>query len=111
MNDQPSANQKLSGREVAEQFRRAIRGEVEVELADPEYSWDDAYAGNVEFLIGDWRVWFFNDCDELDYCDNATAPDGRAGEFDEWYDAKEEPTDLLESSEHAALERLLEQAR
>jgi hypothetical protein len=103
--------QKVPGAEVAELFRQAIRGELSVKLLYPEHTWKLGYAGYVEFRIGDWRVNIFNDSDELDYCGDVTAPDGREGDIDDWFDSNSEPTDLLEPDEHAALKKLLEQAR
>lgn len=76
-----------------------------------EVTWNGVYAGDVEFSIGDWRITIFNDCCELDYCDSAIAPDGRQGDFDYWWDEKQEPISLLTIEERAALERLLEEAK
>lgn len=98
--------------EVAEQYRKALRGEVPVKLADPEWSWERSYCGNVDFWFGDWKVTLFNDCAELDYTDSVTTPDGRQSEFDDW--CKGEfigcPLNLLDEDEYAALEQLVEQA-
>ena len=100
--------------EVAALLRRAVAGEVPVLLVGP--SWDDIYAGNVHFSIDGWDIAFFNDCDELDYCDAAVAPDGRRAEFDHWYDDFDEadelhighePTELLSPQECDALAELL----
>lgn len=109
---QPPSKEKVSGEEVAELLRQAIRGEVAVKLAHAEWTWEGTYAGDVGFVVGDWRVTIFNDCDELDYIDSVTAPDGRTGDFDQWWDDNHsEPTCFLDASEQAALERLLEEAR
>lgn len=101
----------LTGIEVAEQLRRAIRNEITVTLIDPSRSWANAFAGDVAFMFDDWVITFFNDCDELDYCDSAQAADGRQGEFNAWWDAHEEPICLLNEMERSALEVLLEKAR
>jgi hypothetical protein len=38
-------------------------------------SWDETYAGNVEFRDANgWRFTFFNDCDDLDYTDRVVSP-------------------------------------
>ena len=42
----------------------------EVRLAPGEIPWTEAYAGDVSFLCGDYKVTFFNDCDSLDYTDS-----------------------------------------
>jgi hypothetical protein len=100
---------KLSGIEVVEQLRRALRGEVAIALADNR-GWNDTYAGDCAFHVSDWRIVFFNDCDELDYCDCATSPDGRTGDFDCWWDESTEPVALLTDSERCSLESMLESA-
>lgn len=80
--------------------------------------WSQIYCGNVEFRFGDWRVIFFNDCDELDYTDSVIAPDGRECDPDAWSAAAKAadgswwqcPLDLLSEEEHRALEILIEGA-
>ena len=101
--------------EVAEQLKRALAGEVTITLADPEWSWARAFAGDVSFMVGDWRVTFFNDCDELDYTDRAEAPDGRKADRDDWCREAGEgrwqcPLSHLSLEEQARLESMLEQA-
>lgn len=98
----------VSGPELVELFRKAIRREVKVVALGA--SWTDVYAGNVRFRIGDYTVTIFNDCNELDYIDSATAPDGREGDFDTWDNASAEPVSLLTDLEHLKLENLLQRA-
>jgi hypothetical protein len=104
-----SRSNALLGAEVSEQIRRALRGEAHV-LVTERCSWVDAYCGDVAVMVGDWRMVFFNDCGELDYCASARAPDGREGDFDEWYDDQQEPVELLTPEEYRDFERMLEQA-
>jgi hypothetical protein len=99
--------QILSGPDVVAQIRRALASEIQVLLDRADWSWEIAYAGDVGFWFGDWKIVFFNDCDDLDYCDSAEAPDGRRAEFIDWRDANEEPTALLSLGELGALETLL----
>jgi hypothetical protein len=94
--------------ELVELFHKAIRREVKV-VALGE-SWNDVYAGNVRFHIGDYTVVIFNDCNELDYVESATAADGREGEFDAWWFANLDPVSLLTELEYQQLENLLERA-
>ncbi|MGA2570579.1 MAG: hypothetical protein ABSF23_08680 [Terracidiphilus sp.] len=101
-------NEKVSGQEILDLFRKAIRGEVKIVALGR--SWNDVYAGDVRFRIGDYEVVIFNDCNELDYADSVTAPDGRAGDFDDWWDTDTEPVRLLTEPEYTALEHLLESA-
>jgi hypothetical protein len=98
----------VSGQEILELFRKAIRGEAKI--AALGQSWNEVGAGDVRFRIGDYEVVIFNDCAELDYADSATAPDGRKGDFDEWWKADTEPVRLLTEQEYEALEHLLESA-
>lgn len=98
--------------EVADVMRRALRGDVAVRLLEPEWTWDRVYAGDCGFMFGDWGLSFFNDCQELDYCDYAKAPDGRQTNFAQWWDAHgNDPVGLLSQSELAAMEDLLEGLR
>ena len=98
----------VTGLEIAELFRKAIRREVKI-VAVGE-SWNHVYAGDVRFRVGDYTVVIFNDCNELDYVDSAIAPDGRVGDFDSWWDTKTEPVKLLTPLEYQQLENLLEKA-
>lgn len=98
----------LPGPEIAELFRKAIRREVKVFAVGQ--SWREVYAGDVSFRIGEYLVVIFNDCDELDYVDSAVAPDGRAGDFDEWDNSNTEPVSLLTSNERLQLQHRLESA-
>jgi len=98
----------VTGPELVELFRKAIRREVEiVALGEP---WKDNYSGNIRFRIGGYTVVIFNDCNELDYVDSATAPDGREGDFEAWWFQNLEPVSLLTELEFQQLENLLEQA-
>ncbi|WP_446731562.1 DUF7693 family protein [Pseudomonas sp. OTU5201] len=99
---------QLSGHEVAQLLRDALLGKVEVRLATPGMTWRGAYCGIVEFRIEGWLVAFFNDCASLDYCEYAHAPDGRAGTFESWDEAGEEPIALLTDAEQFALATLLD---
>lgn len=74
----------LPAEDVRQQMRKALRGEVQVTIKPGTDTWDDTYAGNVEFLFGDWEIMVFNDCDSFDYVDSATASDGRAGAYESW---------------------------
>lgn len=116
---------RLTGREVGEQIRRALRGEIEVRLVNPAWTWEAVFAGDVEFLFGDWRITIFNDCDSLDYVDNAIAPDGRIGTYADDFSSEFDTdghelragtcplmyTDQLNQDERRALLRLVKLAR
>lgn len=68
--------------EVIDVFRQALDGKITVEPVTVE--WWEAYCGDVGFYFGDWLIVFFNDCMELDYVDNVTAPDGRTAQYSDW---------------------------
>ena len=104
----------ISREEVAEQLRKAVRGELTVALAEPQYGAWNERGGDVAFTFGVWTIWFFNDCDEMDYVDSARAPGGRVGAFADWTTSEggwENPLDMLDADEQHALEELLRAAR
>ena len=98
----------IPGTEIADLFRQAIKGEVEVMAVDS--SWEDVWCGDALIIIGGYKLRIFNDCGELDYVSTATAPDGREGDFDKWYDEADEPVASLCPGEIAKMEAILEAA-
>jgi hypothetical protein len=94
---------QVRGQEIADLLRQVGRGEVAARLVAPSCSWQQVYAGNVEFDINGYRVVIFNDCDELDYVDSVVTPDNRVGDFEEWYAQGEEPISLLTKVEQVAI--------
>ena len=88
-------------------LRKFLRDEVR--LAPGETPWTEAYAGDVSFLCGDYKVTFFNDCDSLDYTDSIerqgvkiwdyAAADGR------------DPLNELTGEEQMRLEEILKAAK
>ena len=103
---------ELPASEITELLRLALRGAVAVHPAG-ERTWEQARSRDpCAFLIGGCTLTFFNDNGELDYVDNAIAPDGRHGDYDRWVDrGGGDPIDLLNDTERASLERLLDAAR
>jgi hypothetical protein len=99
---------KIPGQEIAELFRRALRGEAKIFTVGA--SWTDIYASNVEVRIDGYKLVIFNDCNQVDYVDHAIAPDGREADFDDWWFVQEEPVDLLTDDEQTRLETLMEEA-
>ena len=98
----------LSAQEVAAHFRRAIRAEITVAAEGPI-----PYKGEMRYDVGDWRVWVCYYDGRLDYCDRASAPDGRAGKYADWADANGDgnPVFLLSTDEALALEAIFNLAR
>ena len=99
---------KIPGQEIAELFRRALRGEVKIFTVGA--SWTDIHASNVEVRIDGYKLVIFNDCNQVDYVDHAIAPDGREADFDDWWFVNNEPVDLLTDDEQTRLETLMEEA-
>lgn len=67
----------LSEQEVLDVLHAIERGEVTIPEEQRKAA-AEVYCGNVEFTCSNgWRFTIFNDCDEWDYIDEVTAPDGR----------------------------------
>jgi hypothetical protein len=102
----------ISADEIAGLYRSAAAGNVAVRLLDPAITWSDTYNGYVGFRIAGWTVVFFYDSGELDYTEEAIAPDGR--QCEDWYGSEWPeffcPLDLLSPEEEAALARRCKQA-
>lgn len=64
----------------------------------------------MEVRIDGYKLAIFNDCNQVDYVDSATAPDGRIADFDDWMIGNDEPVDLLTDEEQDRLEILMEAA-
>ena len=65
------------------EFLKAIE-EGTIPLQPEECIPQDIYAGNVPYRASNgWRITIFNDCNEWDYVDHVSAPDGRSLSFDE----------------------------
>lgn len=75
--------------EYRQLLNRVISGEVSVKCKGR--TWDEVYAGDVNFDMGGWHVRIFNDCGEIDYTDYIKAPDGRSMDFDKLEDAQADP--------------------
>lgn len=90
--------------EIADLLRKVLRGEVPIKVIG--CSWGAAYAGDVLFEIDGYLLTIFNDCEELDYVSEATAPDGRNCDFDAWYDDGGDPICFLTEIEVAGLEAI-----
>lgn len=72
-------------------------------------SWDEIFAGLFHIEAKGWHLVFFNDCGELDYCDECISPDGRRWTFESVVGDGLDPIFLLSTQEQAVLERLLRQ--
>lgn len=99
---------ELSAREVSQVLREAIFGRTVMSKVGHE-SWDEIYAGHFQINVDGWKVSIYNDCDELDYCENCVSPDGRRWSFDAGDRYGTDPVALLSVWEHQTLERLLKE--
>ncbi len=95
---------ELTAREVTEVLREVILGRRTMAKIG-EQTWDEVYACNFVVDIEGWRITIYNDCDELDYCEQAVSPDGQRWDFDPG--DRTDPIALLSMWEHQCLERLL----
>lgn len=96
----------LIAREVCHVLRNAIFGRRTM-IRVCAQTWDELYAGMFMVDVEGWRMTIFNDCDELDYCENCVSPDGRRWSFDSGDRYGTDPVALLSTWEHQTLERML----
>ena len=74
------------------------------------------FCGNVEYVVDGWIVVVFIDCNDWDYVDSVVAPDGRKGEFEDWFGDKDkdgncecrQPDDLLNAEDSACYLRMVD---
>lgn len=97
---------ELSAREVSQVLREAIFGRAVMSKVGHE-SWDEIYAGRFQINVDGWEISIYNDCDQLDYCEQCVSPDGRHWSFDSGYRFGTDPVALLSTWEHQTLERML----
>ncbi|WP_443696944.1 DUF7693 family protein [Pseudomonas sp.] len=97
---------KLSAREVCQVLREVVFGRLTITNAGQQ-SWDDIYAGHFVVNVEGWRLTIYNDCDELDYCEECESPDGRRWAFEPGDRDGTDPVALLSTWEHQSLEQML----
>ncbi|VVO40343.1 hypothetical protein [Pseudomonas fluorescens] len=97
---------ELSAREVSQVLREAIFGRSVMSKVGHE-SWDKIYAGHFQINVDGWEISIYNDCDQLDYCEQGVSPEGRRWSFDSGNRFGTDPIALLSTWEHQALEQLL----
>lgn len=96
----------LSAREVSQVLREAIFGRSVMSKVGQQ-SWAHVYSGHFQVDVDGWRMSIYNDCDQLDYCEQCVSPDGRRWSFDSGYRFGTDPVALLSTWEHQTLERML----
>ena len=96
----------LSAREVGQVLREVIferRAMTKVHA----HTWDEVYAWHFVVDVEGWRITIYNDCDELDYCEECVSPDGRRWRLDAGDRYGTDPIAMLSTWEHQTLQRLL----
>lgn len=68
-------------------------------------TWDEVYACHFVIDVEGWHITIYNDCDELDYYEQAVSPEGQRWDFDSG--DRTDPIALLSTWEHQRLERML----
>jgi hypothetical protein len=70
-------------------------------------AWGEVSACKFIVDVEGWRVTLYNDCDTLDYCEEAVSPDGQRWAFDPGDRFGTDPVALLSTGELQTLERML----
>lgn len=96
----------LSSREVCQVLREVTFGRRAMAKVGTQ-TWDEVYACHFIVDVEGWRITLYNDCDELDYCEQCISPDGRRWSFSPGDRLGTDPVALLSTFEHQTLERLL----
>lgn len=96
----------LTSREVCQVLREVVFERRTMAKAGTQ-TWDEVYACHFVVDVEGWRITLYNDCDELDYCEECVSPDGRRWSFGPGDRLGTDPVALLSTWEHRTLERLL----
>lgn len=88
--------------EIIDVIKAHIDGDIPIIPVHSE--WCAVYCGDVPFRFGDYVIEFYNDCNELDYVETATAPDGRTAKYNDW---EHDPLETMYfTTDYPYLERL-----
>lgn len=98
----------LTAQDVCEVLRDIILERLTMKRACAQ-SWDEVFAGLFHVEVKGWHLVFFNDCGELDYCDECISPDGRRWSLQSVARDGVDPFFLLGTHEQALLKQLLQQ--
>jgi hypothetical protein len=96
----------ITARELGQLLREVTFGR-RIMIKVGHQSWDEVYAGHFLVDVDGWRLSIYNDCDDLDYCEECVSPDGRRWSFDSGDRYGTDPVALLSVWEHQTLEKLL----
>lgn len=95
---------ELTAREVCQVLRDVVLGRRFMAKVGDQ-TWDEVYACHFIVDVEGWRITIYNDCDELDYCEQAVGPEGQRWDFGSG--DRTDPIALLSTWEHQSLERML----
>lgn len=101
-----SPENSFTARDVCQVLREVTFGRRTMAKVGTQ-TWDEVYACHFIIDVEGWRITLYNDCDELDYCEECTSPDGRRWSFGIGDRMGTDPVALLSTWEHQILERLL----
>ncbi|MBD8791036.1 hypothetical protein IFR09_11700 [Pseudomonas syringae] len=101
-----SPQNALTAREVCQVLREVVFERRTMTKVGSQ-TWDEVYACHFGIDVEGWLITLYNDCDELDYCEECISPDGRRWRFDPGDRFGTDPVALLSTWEHQTLERLL----
>jgi hypothetical protein len=87
-------------------LREVVFGRLTITNAG-QHSWDDIYAGHFVVDVEGWRLTIYNDCDELDYCEECVSPEGRRWKFESGDRGGTDPVAFLSTWERQNLEWIL----
>ncbi|MBD8473217.1 hypothetical protein IFT98_05005 [Pseudomonas sp. CFBP 8770] len=96
----------LTARDVSQVLREVTFGRRLMAKVGKQ-TWDEVYACHYVVDVEGWRITLYNDCDELDYCEECVSLDGRRWSFDSGDRFGTDPIALLSVWEHQTLEKLL----
>jgi len=94
----------LTAREVCQVLHDAIFARRAIARACAQ-TWGEIYAGMFLVDVDGWIITIFNDCDDLDYCDECVSPNWRSWSFDSGDRFGTDPIALLSTWEHEKLHR------
>lgn len=97
---------ELAAKEVCQVLREVVFGRHTMTKSG-QASWDEICVGHFVIDVEDWRISIYNDCDELDYCEQCVSPEGRCWNFDSGDRYRTDPIAPLSTWEHQSLERIL----
>lgn len=106
----PVVSKKVSSSEITDLLRKIGKGEIIPKLMNEGHTWEATYAGNVSYVVDGWEIVIFNDCDSWDYIDSVLSPDGRKGDYSDWFgeDGQSETDEVLYREDNKIYEQMID---